>query len=148
MTMRMWSPISEMRRMEDVFGRLWGRHAYARPLYVAEATGWAPPLDVRQEDDKVTIKASLPGVAPEDVSATIEDGTLTIGGKSQDDGAENDGRYSLRERRHGEFRRAVRLPETLDGERADASYENGVLTITLPKRESDKPKPLTIKVGG
>ena len=90
----------------------------------------------------------MPGVDPEQISATVEDGVLTIKGQTSTETEKTDERYYLRECRAGAFHRLVRLPETVDTERTESTYENGVLSITFPKQESKKAKSLTITVKG
>jgi HSP20 family protein len=96
--------------------------------------------------DSVVIKAALPGIRPEDVDITITGNSVTIKGevKAEEEVKERD--YILREHRFGSFSRTVTLPEGVDTDKAEASYENGILTITLPKREEVKPKSLKVKV--
>jgi HSP20 family protein len=114
----------------------------------ARPQGWAVPLDIRQEGDSITVDASVPGVDPEQISATVEDGILTIKGQTATNTEEKDERYFLRERRVGVFHRSVRLPDTVDTDRAETTYENGVLSITFPKHESKKARSLPINVKG
>ena len=92
------------------------------------------------------VKGTLPGVSPSDIDITIEDGILTIEGRTASEGEQEEGGYLLRERRTGSFRRSVRLPETVDVEHAASSYEHGVVTVRLPKAESSKAKRLTLHV--
>ena len=144
MVLQRLSPVTELRRMDNVMNRFWrsypGSGRPARPL------GWAVPLDVRQEGDSITVDASLPGVDPDRISATVEDGVLTIKGQTATETEKKDERFYLRERRVGAFHRSVRLPDTVDTEQAESTYENGVLSITFPKQESKKAKSLPITV--
>ena len=105
-------------------------------------------LDVAEDDDNLTITASLPGYNPDDVDISVHDGVVTIKGEvetSEADG-DNDSKYYLRERRYGSFHRSVRLPVEVDTDSADASFENGILTLTLPKAEEVKPKRIAVQV--
>ena len=145
MVLQRWDPVAELHRMDDVMNRLW--RSYSGPGGSDSVSeGWAVPIDVRQEGDNVTVDASMPGIAPAQISATVEDGVLTIKGQTATETEQKDERYYLRERRIGAFHRAVRLPETVDTERAKSTYENGVLSITFPKQESKKAKNLPIVV--
>lgn len=107
------------------------------------------PLDVIANENSIEIKASLPDVDPEQVDISVEDDVLTIKGQTSSEHEEQkEGQYLLRERRFGSFYRAVRLPDVVDTERAESSYENGVLTITFPKSERAKAKKIQIKGRG
>ena len=145
MVLQRWDPAAELRRMDEVMNRLWRN--YSGPSSSDGAVeGWAVPIDVRQEGDNITVDASMPGVDPSKINATVEDGVLTIRGQTATETEKKDERYYLRERRAGAFHRSVRLPETVDTERAESTYENGVLSITFPKQESMKAKSLSINV--
>lgn len=145
MVLQRWYPMSELRRMDDVMNRLWRSHSGPRAAGGA-AEGWAVPIDVRLDGDIIIIVASMPGIDPEDISVTVEDGVLTIKGATPAETEQQDERYYLRERRTGAFHRAVRLPETVDIDKADSTYQNGVLSISFPKQESKKAMSLPISV--
>ena len=130
--------------MDNVMNRFWRN--YSGSGNPTRTPVWAVPIDVRQEGDNITVVASLPGVDPARINATVEDGVLTIKGQTAEETEKKDERYYLRERRVGAFQRSVRLPDTVDTEGAETSYENGVLTITFPKQESKKAKDLPITV--
>lgn len=146
MTLRRWEPFNELRRMEDALDRMWGgffRPArYLRPW----AEEWALPLDIHQTEDSVVVKAPIPGVKPEDVEVTIEGNTLTVRGESKASEEVKEEDYILRERRYGAFHRSVTLPARLDTDKAGASYEHGVLTLSIPRREEAKPRSIKVKV--
>ena len=146
MTMRIWDPFDDFRRADGIINQFFGGGApsvaAAQP---AERRGF--PMDVVQEGDELVIRASLPGVSPEAISVTIEDGLLTIEGESAESAETREGEYLLRERRAGRFRRALRLPSSVDVDNASPSCENGVLTIALPKRAEKKARRLEIKAG-
>jgi HSP20 family protein len=104
--------------------------------------------DVVQQGDNFIIHASLPGIKPDNIDVSIEDNVLTIQGQSAHESEHQEGNYLMRERRSGSFYRALRLPDTVDTDQAHPSYEQGVLTITIPKAESKKAKQLKVSVGG
>lgn len=110
-----------------------------------ESGRWPIPIDVVSEGEDVVVRASLPGLKPEDISVTLEDRLLTIQGETATDGEIEKGDYLLRERRVGRFSRSLRLPNSLDSEKAEPTYENGVLTISFPRQESNKPRRLEVK---
>lgn len=105
---------------------------------------WAIPVDVVEEEGNLLVHASLPGLNPDDIEVSLEDSLLTIKGRTEEDLERKEDGYLLRERRSGSFYRSLRLPETIDADKADSHYENGVLTITFPKVESKKVKHLKV----
>ncbi|MDE2765258.1 MAG: Hsp20/alpha crystallin family protein [Chloroflexota bacterium] len=141
MMLERWDPFREMRRMEDRMDRLWrGLASGGRP------EGWNIPLDVLQADDAITVRASVPGVKPEDISVAVEDGVLTIKGAVSEETERKESDYLLRERRVGAFHRAVRLPDYVDAEKAESTYANGVLEVAFPKAEAKRPRTIDVKV--
>jgi HSP20 family protein len=148
MALERWDPFRDLRKMEYTVDRLWrgfGPRTYAT---TPEAESWGIPLDVVRDGDNIVVSGSLPGVKPEDIKVTIEDDVLTVSGTTETEQETAEGTYLLRERRAGAFHRALRLPDSVDSDKAETSYTAGVLTITLPKLEEKKAKQLTIKVEG
>ena len=113
---------------------------------------WAPagnlglPLDVTENEDGFVVKASVPGINPDDVEITFEENVLTIKGEVAEESEVEEVNYHLRERRSGSFARSIRFPVDVDAEAVAATYENGVLTLNVPKVEEVKPKRIEIKV--
>ena len=145
MVLQRWDPLVEMRSMEDAINRMW-RGLGQRP---AEANGgehWHIPLDVVEEGDDLVVHASLPGVEPDAIEVNVEDGVLTIDGKTAAENETRQGGYLLRERRSGAYHRALRLPDTVDEAQAESSYDRGVLTVRFAKQEAKKARRLEIKV--
>jgi HSP20 family protein len=97
-----------------------------------------------ETNDQLVVKASVPGVKPENLDVTIQGETLTIKGETKEETESEQGRYHFRERRQGAFARTVTLPFPIQNDKVEASFNNGVLTLTLPKAEAIKPR--TIKV--
>ncbi len=144
MVLQRWYPIYDLRRMHEAMNRRWREY---NPAHIGDAhRGWAIPIDVVEEGDELLVRASLPGVNPDEIDVSIEDRVLTIKGEAKVEEESKDGGYFIRERRTGSFRRSVRLPETADTEKAKTQYENGVLTVALPKLESKKAKRLAVTV--
>ena len=147
MVMRKWDPFIELRRMQDNMDHLW--RGFSQPTgNNGEMEGWAIPLDVVQEGDNIVVHASLPGVSPSDLNVTIENDVLTIRGQTTSEAERNDGKYLMRERHAGSFHRSLRLPDTLDVEKAQSNYDHGVLTISFPRLEAKQARQLSISVGG
>ena len=92
------------------------------------------PLDVVKEGDNTLVQASLPGVNPSGLRVTIENNVLTIRGPTSGESERQEGNYLTRERHTGSFHRFLRLPDTLDVDKADTRYDHGVLTISFPKQ--------------
>ncbi|PKB65494.1 MAG: hypothetical protein BZY80_00270 [SAR202 cluster bacterium Io17-Chloro-G2] len=150
MALQRWDPFAEVRRFHSYFDR--NHFEGRRPGYFAtghQATknSWYIPLDAVEEGDDLLVRASVPGVKPEDIEVTIEDGILSIKGETKSEHEVKEAEYLMREHRSGSFHRSVRLPDTVDADKAETGYENGVLTIKLPKVEAKKAKRLEISVG-
>jgi HSP20 family protein len=104
------------------------------------------PLDVTESEEGYVVNASVPGINPDDVEITIEEDVLTIKGEFSKDSEIEEETYLIRERRAGSFSRSIRFPVEVNAEAVDAIYENGVLTLNVPKVEEVKPKRVEIKV--
>jgi HSP20 family protein len=109
------------------------------------ATTFTLPVDVTESENDFVVKASLPGIKPEDVQTTVLGNTLTIRGESKVED-ENGHHWLVRERRFGSFERSMSMGTPINADMASAQFENGVLTLTLPKSEQARPK--QIKLGG
>ncbi|MBK7219446.1 MAG: Hsp20/alpha crystallin family protein [Candidatus Promineofilum sp.] len=121
-------------------------HTPQNPLPEGEGAGsWGLALDVAEKGEVFTVKASLPGISPDDLNVTLEDNVLTIQGETKEDETIEENSYHIRERRYGSFSRSVRFPVPVEGDKVEAEYENGVLTLTIPKAEAVKPKRIAVK---
>lgn len=109
-------------------------------------TGWAPALDVTQDKDQLQVVVELPGLKKEDIELSLQEGVLTISGERKDATERKEGETYRTERFYGRFQRSVELPSEVDANRVNATYQNGLLTITLAKAEAAKPKQITINV--
>ncbi len=155
MALQRWDPFAEMRRFHSYFDRRRPSYPVTQyPVTQYPVTGhqavknsWYIPLDAVEEGDDFLVHASVPGLKPENIEVTIEDGILSIKGETKEEHEVKEGEYLMRERRSGSFHRSVRLPDTVDADKAETGYENGVLTIKLPKAEAKKAKRLEIAVG-
>jgi HSP20 family protein len=110
------------------------------------AASWVPPVDIIEEKDAIRIVAELPGVQPENVKISLENNLLTIQGNKEQVAEERSERVHRYERTYGTFERSFTLPATVDADRIQASYEHGVLTVTLPKVEKAKPRQIAVQV--
>ena len=102
-------------------------------------------VNMMQTDNEVIIKASIPGVKPEDINISVTGDTLTLRGKVKEDKEYKEADYHIKEMREGSFSRTIPLPVKVDSDKAKAEFENGVLKLTLPKVEEVKPKTITVK---
>jgi HSP20 family protein len=142
-----WDPFREAVSLSDAMNALL-RDSFIRPSNVPGQPGTGAgllPLDVSENENEFVIKASLPGVRPEDVQITVHGDTLTIQGESKAEEEKKGERWHLRERRFGSFQRSLSLATPVNSDRAQASFEHGVLTLVLPKSEQAKPR--QIKIG-
>lgn len=105
---------------------------------------WAPAVDIHEEKDKYVIEADLPGIKPDDIEVSITNGTLSIKGERKEENKVDGQSYSRIERIYGNFHRQFTLPDVADSENIKADYENGVLILSIPKKEAAKPKRITI----
>jgi len=143
-----WKPFREVARLRREMDRLWeeffgpGRRALEpfTPM-------WAPAVDVAESADKVTIKAEVPGIDVKDLEISLVGDLLTIKGEKKAEKEEKGESYHLVERSYGSFSRSIRLPAPVDPDKIEATYKDGVLTVTCPKKEEVKPKAIEIKKG-
>jgi HSP20 family protein len=141
---RRTSPFDELftlrRAMDRLFDDDVARPRAWRPLTL----GAEPALDITTTPDELVVKASLPGWKPEDVDITLTGSTLVISGELKDEARREEESWILNEIRRASFSRTLQLPEGLVGDRATASFENGLLTLRIPKAEEIKPKQIKI----
>ena len=127
-----------LRLFQDSLSRLFSEPA-SRP--------WSPAVDIYETENELVLKADLPDVDPKNVGIQLENGTLTLKGERKFEEQSNGQKGFHRiERSYGAFVRAFSLPDTVDGEKVKADYRNGVLTVTLPKKEVAKPKTINVQV--
>lgn len=123
---------------EDFFSRFpWG-------LSTGEEKTWMPAVDVFEKDDKFVVKAELPGIKEEDIDVSVVGNTLAIKGEKQAETEVRDKDYFSRERTYGSFYRSISLPSTLDADKIEAEFKDGVLEVTVPKSEKVKPKKIAV----
>jgi HSP20 family protein len=145
MAIERWDPFREAVSLSDAMNALF-RESFIRPSSVPGQQGpGLLPLDVSENDNEFVVKASLPGIKPEDVQITVHGEMLIIQGETKAEEEKKDERWHLRERRFGQFQRSLSLTTPVDSDKAQASFEHGVLTLRLPKSEHAKPR--QIKIG-
>ncbi|MEX2598325.1 MAG: Hsp20/alpha crystallin family protein [Dehalococcoidia bacterium] len=146
MVMARWDPFREMRRMQQMTDRLW--RSSSAEGEAMEIGAWTMPLDIVENNDSIVVRAAVPGIDPQEIDVSVEDNILTISAERRSESEQQEGRYLLQESAEGSFRRSVRLPNIIDGEQAESSCENGVLSITFPKQEQKKARRIEVKSGG
>lgn len=141
--MTRWNPVRDLITMREPMDQLMNE-AFTRGRETRQ--GWALPIDAYVTQDALVLKADIPGLKPEDVSITLEGDTLTIKGEfkreNMEKGSQN---YLLQERVWGKFERTLTINTPIEADKVDATFENGVLTLTLPKAEAVKPRSINIK---
>lgn len=139
-------PIREMSTIRNTLDRFFNERLFDMPLmWEQNRESVSLALDVAEEADKYIVKASVPGVNPEEVEITVTDNVLTIKGETKEDKEIKEENYHLRERRFGSFMRSVTLPAPVNADKIEAVHENGVITLTLPKSDTVKPKKIELR---
>jgi len=144
MTLTRWSPVRDLASMEiDRLNRMFEAAFSGEPI--GRGT-WVPPVDIYETADKdVVVKVELPDMKREDITITFENDLLSIEGERKFESNVDREQYHRVERGYGAFRRSFTLPTSVDAGNVQASYQDGVLTITLPRREEARPKQIEIK---
>jgi len=139
-----WSPWREMECLRRDMNRLFARMPTS---FVGEVAPTYPAMNVWTDEDGAIVTAELPGVVPDDIDISVVGDTLTLKGSRQPDELEEGATYHRRERRYGTFTRAFQLPFQVEPDQVEATFGNGVLQISLPRAEEDKPKKIAVKAG-
>ncbi len=143
-----WDPFREMTSLRDAMDQLLESAWISPSRWLRSDSSYDVPMDVIENDDNYVVKASVPGFQADDLNVTVQDNVLTISGEVKAEEEKKGERYHLHERRWGSFSRSISLPNAVKSEAVEASYENGVLTLTLPKAEEVKCRRITIKGSG
>jgi HSP20 family protein len=128
--------------LDSLFSRFFDDWGDVNPAHAG--TYW-PAVDISEREDDLLVRAELPGMTADDIDIEVEGHSLMIRGEKKDETEESGERYHYVERRSGSFQRMIQLPNEVDAEKIDASYKDGVLTVTLPKSEAAKPKRISVK---
>lgn len=139
-----WEPAREMMTLREAMDRLFD-DAFTRPLSLGGNDWSVPAVDMYQTDNEIVVKAALPGIKADEVQINVTGEVLTIKGEVKQEDEVKEKAYHLREQRWGSFERSIILPTDVVADKAKADFENGILTITLPKAEEVKPRSITIK---
>lgn len=149
MTMIKYDPFRELRSLQDEMNRLFSG-TFSRSGNQDESLRgvWSPSVDIVENKDQILLEAELPGIKPEDVNISIENNILTLHGERKFEKKDEKDNFHRIERSYGSFTRSFTLPPTISSENAQAEFENGVLRLTLAKREETKPRRIEIKAAG
>ena len=143
-----YDPFREMRSLQDEVNRLFSTSFNRSGDSELTRGAWNPSVDIYENKDQIVLEAELPGMKPEDVNISVENNVLTIHGERKFEKKDEKDNFHRVERSYGSFTRSFTLPPTVSSEAADAVFENGVLRLTLAKREEAKPRQIQIKAGG
>jgi HSP20 family protein len=138
MSISHFDPLTNIRLFEDAFSRMLSEPSSNRP--------WSPSVDIYETENELVLKADLPDVDQKNIDVRVENQTLTISGERNFEKQESAKGYHRIERNYGQFSRSFAVPQTFDTEKISAGYRNGVLTVTLPKKEAAKPKQIKVEV--
>jgi HSP20 family protein len=149
-----WDPFQDLRNAQDELNQMSPMLAHALGLHAqqqgsgrADTAAWAPALDISERKDAYLVTVELPGVEVDDLEITLEDGLLTIQGERHFPQDSSEQQFHRVERRYGAFRRAITLPAHVLAERVEATADNGVLQIVVPKMEEATPKRIQVRPG-
>lgn len=138
MSLSHFDPLANLRLFEDAFTRVLSEPESNRP--------WSPTVDIYETEDELVLKADVPDVDQKDIDVRVENQTLTISGQRKFQQQESNKGYHRIERSYGNFVRSFAVPNSFDTEKIAASYKNGVLTVSLPKKEAAKPRQIKVEV--
>jgi HSP20 family protein len=141
-----WEPFRDMVSLRDAMDRLFAESfVQPRSEWVVPVRAETLAVDVYETDDAIVVKSAIPGVKPEDLDVSVTGDTLTIKGETKVEEEVKKEHYIRRERRYGSYCRSLPIPAPVVADQAEAEFENGILTLTLPKAEETKPKVIKVK---
>jgi HSP20 family protein len=146
-TLTQFQPFRGVSSLQDQINRLFNE-TFDRSSDEASLTPWAPAVDIYETEQNLVVKADLPDIKPEELDIRVENNILTIRGERQFEKEVNESNYLRVERAYGSFSRSFSLANTVNSEAIQADYKNGVLTLTIPKREEARPKQIKVRVEG
>lgn len=144
-----WEPRNEMtfnRNLNRVFDDFFGRSLQQRGDEGSLCGNWVPAVNIVENGNGLEISVDLPGMDPKNVEVTVEDGVLSISGERSFNKEDENDTFHRVERSYGSFERRFTVPTTIDAAKIEARFKNGVMTLSLPKREESKPKAIKVKV--
>ncbi len=138
-----WDPFKELLSLRDEFDRIFKEY-FMRPEKIDEE--WFPMLDMKEDAESIVVNIEVPGVKKDDIKVTLRGNQLIVTGERKFEKEKKDETYHRIERSYGKFQRVITIPVEVDQSKIKATYENGILSITLPKTEKEKPKEIEISL--
>jgi len=145
-TLSRFEPFRGASSLQDQINRLFS-DVFDRPADESNLTSWAPAVDIFETEHELVVKADLPDINPKDLDIRVENNILSIRGERKFESKVSEDKYLRVERAYGSFSRSFSLANTVNSEAINADYQDGVLTLTVPKREEAKPKQIKVNVG-
>src|SRR3989454_5510387 len=145
-TLTRWEPFRRATSLQDQINRVF-KDVLERTGEESSLTAWAPAVDIYETEHELVLKADLPDIDPKDLDIRVENNILTIRGERKFEKNVNEENYLRVERSYGSFTRSFTLANTVNSEAIKADYQNGVLTLTIPKKEEAMPKQIKVTVG-
>lgn len=146
MAVTRWQPFRELTLLQDRMNRLFENFLGEQSDIEGSSHGWAPAVDIYEDKDQIMLKADLPGMDEKDISVGVDGDRLTLKGERRMEKETKEENYHRVERAYGSFSRSFTLPSSVDMERIKAAYKNGVLEVSVPKKEEVKPKQIEISI--
>ena len=145
-TIARWEPFRGLSTLHDQVNRLFNGTVLRGQGEDSALTTWSPAVDIYETENELVVKADLPDVAEKDIDVRVENNLLTIRGERKFEKSVSEDNYLRVERSYGAFSRSFSLPNTVNAEAIHGEYKNGVLTVTIPKREESKPRSVKVSV--
>ena len=142
-TLTYYDPFRNFRSLQGEINRLFDRDMDDSN---GQLTQWPMRVDIREDENSIVVKADVPGMEQKDINVNVDNGMLTISGERTFSDEEHKDKYHRVERAYGRFSRSFQMPNTTDPENISATYKNGVLEVTLPKREEAKPRSIQVQI--
>lgn len=139
-----WNPISEIQAMQNMMDRFWSDFAANFSMDTAQPFA-APAIDIIDAEDHIEVRADLPGIPPENVNIEFKNGALVISASVEREETKEGETFTRRERYQGSYQRSLSVPDSLDVAKAEATFENGVLTLSIPRKPEAQPVKIAVK---
>jgi HSP20 family protein len=150
MAIERWNPFRDIFTLQDRMNDLFSStlRGCGEEGVPATRAGWAPSVDICEDGNNLYLEAELPGMTQKDINVKLENSTLTIQGERKWEKEDKKENYHRVERAYGSFMRSFTVPTSVDGEKVQASYRDGILKVTMPKRPESKPREISVKISG